>query len=146
MAALISKRALRDGSVILLLAVVPAVLNFWLHPQRAAFTLQEPTVNEVELDDVIRWKPAPLWIDARATSAYDREHIPGAILLNEDRWNELLPTFLVAWQPRIRVVVYCDSEQCNASQAVVLRLKRELKISEVFVLKGGWSTWKNAHP
>ena len=95
----------------------------------------------MDLDDALRWGPGVLWVDARNADAFERQHVPGACLLNEDSWQELIPEFLAAWKPDTRVVIYCDSQKCHASDEVAVRLGRELKISNVYVLKGGWDSW-----
>ena len=93
------------------------------------------------------WGENVLWIDARPEDHFEREHVPGALLLNEDRWNELLPQVLGTWSPEKRVIVYCDTDGCGASREVAHRLREEagLKDNEgknsVFVLKGGWKAW-----
>lgn len=137
---------LRESALLLLLAAVPALLTFWPHPKRPGWTWTKPGVAEVDLSEVTRWSPPVLWIDAREAAAYHHQHIPGAVLLNEGNWEELLPGFLEVWQPGAKVVVYCDSQACDASQSVALRLQRELNLSEITVLKGGWASWKNLHP
>ena len=134
---------LRDCLLLLLLAAVPALLTFWLHPRRPAWV--KPAVAQVDLAEIARWASPVLWVDAREAPAYAQEHIPGALLLNETEWNQLLPGFLEAWRPGMRVVVYCDSQACNASEEVALRLQRELNLSEVFIMKGGWASWKTIH-
>lgn len=136
----------RDCVLLLLLAAVPALLAGWLHPQRPAWSWEKPGVPEVEASEVARWSPPVLWLDARTAEAYRNAHVPGAILLNEDEWEKQLPGFLQVWQPATKVIVYCDSAACGASQAVALRLQRELQLTDVHVLKGGWSAWQKAQP
>lgn len=135
------RQILRDSVLLLLLAAIPALFCGWLHPKRPAWNWSQPTVSEVELSEAMRWPAPVLWIDARTAAAYQAKHLPGAILLNESEWEQQLPGFLEAWKPGARIVVYCDSESCDASQAVALRLQRELKLTEIFVLKGGWAAW-----
>ncbi len=67
---------------------------------------------------------------------------PGLVLLNEDRWNELLPQMLAVWSPEKRVVVYCGSESCGSSREVARRLRNDAQLKNVFVLEGGWEAWK----
>lgn len=134
---------LRDCLLLLLLAAVPALLTFWLHPRRPAWV--KPAVAQVTLAEIARWPPPVLWVDAREAPAYTSEHIPGAVLLNETEWERLLPGFLEAWRPEARVVVYCDTQACNASEEVARRLQRELNLSDVSVVKGGWAAWKSLH-
>jgi rhodanese-related sulfurtransferase len=140
------KTLLRDCAVLLLAALVPALLTAWLHPHRPAFLWQAPAVEEVSLETVNSWPTGTLWVDARDANAFARRHVPGAILLNEDRWEALLPDFAAAWRSGQRVVVYCDSQSCQASQDVAVRLRREIGGIDVFVLQGGWQAWEKAHP
>ena len=98
--------------------------------------------NEITLDVALA-KTNVLWVDARGVDAYEKEHVPKALLLNEDDWEQLIIAFLDAWNPDITVVVYCTSAACNASQAVALRLTTDYEIENVYVLKDGWDAWKN---
>ena len=105
---------------------------------------EEPLLEgEVRLGTVQMWGDKVLWVDARTQQQYDEAHIPGAVLLNEDDWDNLVPEFLNAWEPEKAIVVYCDSATCDASHSVRKRLVEELQISGVYVLKGGWTAWAN---
>jgi rhodanese-related sulfurtransferase len=101
-------------------------------------------VRLVTLEEVRRF-PEVLWVDARSREAYEMEHIPKAVLLNAFEWEDLATQFLDAWDPDIPIVVYCDSASCDASTRVAERLRSEMGIRNVFVLEGGWETWKKAH-
>ena len=83
------------------------------------------------------------WIDARSSDAFAIDHIPGALLLNEDHWDEQFEQFIQVWDGASMLVVYCDSRTCAASKGVAERLKSDLGLDEVLVLKGGWETWLN---
>ena len=72
---------------------------------------------------------------------YQEDHIPNAISLNEDRWNEELPQFLAQWAPEKKVVVYCSTKSCNLAGDVARRLRDEAQLKNVFVLEGGWEEW-----
>lgn len=135
---------LRDSVLLLLLAFLPALLTGWLHPKRPAWSWTKPSVAEVDLSELTRWSHPVLWIDARAEKDFHARHIPGAVLLNEENWDQLLPGFLAVWQPDTQLVVYCDSAACDASQAVALRLQKELNLPNVHVLRGGWSAWQKS--
>lgn len=97
--------------------------------------------GEIRLADALSASDSILWVDARSSKDYEAGRIPRAILLNEDQWDGLLPAFLSAWQPGKRVVVYCSSQKCHASQEVAERLRAEVGMSDVYVLKGGWEAW-----
>ena len=88
------------------------------------------------------WGDAVLWIDARPEEEFARGHVPGAMLLNEDEWDVLLPALLTAWSPQRKLVVYCSRQSCDASHAVAERLRNEARLKNVFVLEGGWEEWE----
>lgn len=134
-------RLLRHVIALLLVAGVFAAGAYFAHPHRPAFQPTRPL--EIALDQI----PAPeaaLWIDARSSAAYATAHIPGAISLHEDAWESSLAAFVEAWKPGQKIIVYCDSAKCGASEAVARRLMREFDVSNIHVLKGGWETWQ--HP
>ncbi len=124
---------------IVLLAALPALTAAFFHPKRPAWSRETLAKDEVTLATAQATSNV-IWLDARSEAAYAREHIPGAVSLNEDRWN-LLP-LAVQFQPDQTFVVYCDSLECNASHQVAARLRKELGAQKVFVLKGGWAAWK----
>jgi rhodanese-related sulfurtransferase len=95
----------------------------------------------VTVDQARAWGGNVIWVDARPDEEFARDHVSGALSLNEDRWNELLPQFLAVWSPGKKVVVYCSSLSCNASREVARRLRREAQLPDVFVLEGGWEAW-----
>jgi rhodanese-related sulfurtransferase len=132
---------LRQVLLLLGVAFIPAIgqavfyrdVTPWQSPLRPS---EQVTVAEAQ-----NWGASALWIDARPDAEFERRHVPGAILLNEDRWNELLPQMLAIWSPEKRVVVYCSSESCGASREVARRLRDEAQLKNVFVLEGGWEQW-----
>jgi len=95
----------------------------------------------VTVDQAREWSENAIWVDARPDEEFASDHVPGAILLNEDHWNDLLPQFLAVWVPGKKTVVYCSSLSCNASREVARRLRKEAQLSDVFVLEGGWEAW-----
>jgi rhodanese-related sulfurtransferase len=90
------------------------------------------------------WGGAVLWLDARPDAQFSASHVPGALQLNEDRWDELLRQMLAAWSPERKVVVYCSRQTCNASHAVAERLRNEDGLKNVYVLQGGWEEWQKS--
>jgi rhodanese-related sulfurtransferase len=136
-------RYFRKAALILLIALAPALAAGFFHPKRPAWA-KSSAQNEIDLPTALEWGPRVLWVDARPLSAFNRGHIPGAVLLNEDEWERLLDGFLDAWKRDSRVVVYCGGSSCDASKGVADRLKSEARIADVYVLKGGWETWRAA--
>ncbi len=123
-------------------SIVLAGANAWLNPNRPAWSQATLKEGEIRLADALAKEPPVLWVDARPAAEFDRGHIPGAVPLNEDEWETLLPGFLGVWEPGYRTVVYCGSAECQASAAVAGRLRDEVGLGEVFVLKGGWEVWQ----
>ena len=95
----------------------------------------------VSVDQARAWGDSNIWIDARPDDEFARDHVPGAISLNEDHWNELLPQFLATWSPGKKVVVYCSAQSCDLAREVAERLRKEAQLPDVFVLEGGWEAW-----
>jgi 3-mercaptopyruvate sulfurtransferase SseA len=137
-------RTFRQAGAVLLAALVPALLAAALHPRRPTWSREQALVPEVTWATVQDWRGQVLFVDARSAAAYRGQHIPGALSLNEGGWEQLLQAVTAAWRPGGRVVAYCDDQGCEASQSVAQRLRRELGVNEVFVLKGGWGAWLEA--
>ena len=132
---------LRQALLLLGLAVLPAIGQAVYYGERAPWQAPAVGKDEVELPQAQAWGETVMWVDARPAAQYESEHIPNAALLNEDRWQELLPPMLNAWSPEKRVVVYCSSQSCAASHEVARRLREEAGLKNVFVLHGGWEAW-----
>ena len=132
-------RLLRQLGVLLAAALLPALVSGAVQLQWRDDT--PPVRGEVSASTIRAWGEPVLWVDARSRAKFEREHLPGAVLLNEDEWETLIAPFLEAWDPDRKVVVYCDGGRCEASAAVAERLRSELKLPDVYVLEGGWRAW-----
>jgi len=132
---------LRQLSLLAALALVPAIGQAIYFREKVSWQSPVPVSEIVTLTQARVWGENAIWVDARPDEEFQRDHVPGAILLNEDRWNELLPQFLQKWSPEKRVVVYCSSQSCSASREVARRLRHEAQLKNVFVLQGGWEEW-----
>jgi len=131
----------RQVLVVAALALVPGLGQAIYFRDKVSWQSPIPASETVTVAQARAWGGNAIWVDARPDVEFEREHVTGAVLLNEDRWNELLPQFLTAWSPEKRVVVYCSSQSCNASREVARRLRDEAQLKDVFVLKGGWEEW-----
>jgi rhodanese-related sulfurtransferase len=128
----------RQILLLLALAFVPAIgqaiyFRNWISWESPIPASQRATVEKAK-----GWGTEALWIDARPDQEFAQEHFPGALPLNEDHFNAQLPAVLAAWSPERKVVVYCSSKSCGASRAIAERLRNEAKLTDVFVLEGGW--------
>jgi rhodanese-related sulfurtransferase len=139
-----TSRVVRQALLLIALAFLPAIGQAIYF--RGKVSWQTP-VSASEMTTVAQaqaWGDGAIWVDARPDNEFERDHVPGALLLNEDRWNELLPQFLASWSPEKKVVVYCSTHGCNASREVAHRLRNEAQLKNVFVLEGGWEAWLKA--
>ena len=131
----------RQELILVALAFLPGIGQAIYFRDKVSWQSPIPASEMVTVAQARAWGGNAIWVDARPDVEFEREHVTGAVLLNEDRWNELLPQFLAAWSPEKRVVVYCSSQSCNASREVARRLRDEAQLKNVFVLKGGWEEW-----
>jgi len=132
---------LRQGVLILGLAFLPAAGQALYLRDKVPWRSPVPASEMVTIANAIGWGGDAIWIDARPEAEFAKGHVQGAILLNEDRWNELLPQMLATWSPEKRIVVYCSSESCGSSREVARRLRKEAQLKDVFILEGGWEAW-----
>lgn len=133
------KKPLRQAVLLFGAALFLAGLSLSFHPVRPIWT--RPEVARITVAAIHKEQSQALWVDARSRADYEKEHVPGAVLLNEDEWDICLPAVLAAWQPGQRIIVYCSDRGCRASESVARRLKT-LDLTPVFVLDGGWDAWR----
>ena len=127
--------------IVAALALAPAVGEAIWFRNKISWQSSIPPSESVTVDQAHTWGANAIWVDARPDDEFARDHVPNALSLNEDRWNELLPQFLAAWSPGKKIIVYCSSVGCNASREVARRLRKEAQLPDVYVLKGGWEAW-----
>lgn len=130
----------RQAFWLVLLAVPFGILTALWHPSAPTWDAAPLAAGEVRLATVLQWEET-LWLDARSRGEFEQGHIPGALLLNEDEWEELFFEVIMTWSPNQKIVVYCGGSQCEASARVAERLRLDLGEAEIFVLKGGWNEW-----
>ncbi len=131
----------RQALILAALALIPGLGQAIYFRDKISWQSPVPASEMVSVTQARAWGESAIWVDARPDEEFGREHVPGALSLNEDRWNELLPQFLAVWSPEKRVVIYCGSQSCNASREVARRLRDEAQLKNVFVLEGGWEEW-----
>ncbi len=131
----------RQALILAALALVPGLGQAVYFRDRVSWRSPIPASEMITVTQARAWGGNAIWVDARPDEEFARDHVPGALSLNEDRWNELLPQFLAAWSPEKKIVIYCSSQSCNASREVAHRLRNEAQLPNVFVLKGGWEEW-----
>jgi rhodanese-related sulfurtransferase len=132
----------RPALLLMALALLPAIVEAIYFRDKISWQSPISASEVVTVDLAKSWGDNALWIDARPDEEFARDHVPGAISLNEDRWNELLPQFLQVWSPEKKIIVYCSAQSCNAAREVAKRLRDEAKLpNDIRVLQGGWEEW-----
>lgn len=119
--------------------------SYALHPGVPPLYLADEPLEEGEVTlEMVKdqWGiDGVVWIDARIRKKFDEGHLEGAVLLNEQEWEDLLYSgtaeviFESAEKP---MVVYCGSQACKASKIVATRMREEMGVPEVYILRGGW--------
>lgn len=139
-------KSIRQSILILLLASAAAWATHVWHPRAPALHLVHEPLRRDEISMQVideRWKGEVLWIDARPQEQFDAGHVPGAVLLNEQRFDEQLFGLLDTLQTNTKpIVIYCGAARCDASRQILTRLKQTLPVENAFVLKGGWRAWE----
>lgn len=140
-------RAVLFRQVLLLLglAFLPAIGQALYFRGDSAWHARPVDSQPVSLAEATAWGANALWIDARPEADFVRGHVPGALPLNEDNWQDLLPPVLEAWRPQRKLVVYCSQKSCDASHEVADRLRQKAGLTNVYVLDGGWEEWQKHH-
>jgi rhodanese-related sulfurtransferase len=137
------KLLLRQSAVLVLLALLPAAVQALYLRDKIPWQSRVAESDLVAVDVARSWGADAIWVDARPTDEFERDHVPGAVSLNEDRWGEALSEFLAkAWSPEKKIVVYCSAASCNLAEDVARRLRDEAKLpNEIRILKGGYEAW-----
>jgi rhodanese-related sulfurtransferase len=137
----VKSSVVRQTLLLMALAFLPAIGQALYLRDKVSWQSPLPPSESVTLEQARAWGATVIWLDARPDEEFARDHVPGALSLNEDRWNDLVGPFLAMWAPDKKVVVYCSSQGCNASREVAKRLREEAQLKNVFVLEGGWEAW-----
>ena len=129
--------------MLVVLALLPAAVQALYLRDKIPWQSRVAESDLISVETARAWGANALWVDARPAEEFERDHIPGAVLLNEDRWSELLPQFLAQqWSPEKKIVVYCSAASCNLAEDVARRLREEAKLpNEIRILKGGYEAW-----
>ena len=90
------------------------------------------------------WKSgAGYFLDARSPADYGAGHIAGAISLPVEDFDDHFPQVAPMLTPDAAIITYCDGEECELSNRLMVRL-RELGYHNVRHLVNGWTVWHTA--
>ncbi len=132
----------RQLLILCLLALLPAAGQAFYFRDKVSWHSRLAADQTIDFATAKSWGADAIWIDARPENEFAQDHVPGAVSLNEDRWNELFPGFLTQWTPDRKIVVYCSSQSCNLAEEVARRLRTEAQLpNDIRILSGGWEEW-----
>ncbi len=141
----------RQASLILACALAAGAISAAFHPGRPPwFEVADPTRErwEIEVPRARELAAAGrvVWIDARPRADFEKDHLPGALLLNSEEWGDLMFEHQDALRDAFErpVIVYCDGEGCARSGDIAQRLRELLGLDPVYVLKGPWQEFRPA--
>ena len=137
------KVLLRQSAVLVALALLPAAVQALYLRDKIPWQSRVAESDFVDVQTARSWGANVIWVDARPADEFERDHVPGAVSLNEDRWGEALAQFMGKdWLPDKKIVVYCSAASCNLAEDVAKRLRTEAKLpNDIRILKGGWEAW-----
>lgn len=148
------KQGLLQCTIIAGLSAIAALVTYWIKPPPPAAVrlVCDPALlasDEICLQTVIaEWRNDCIWVDARRRVDWEKNGLPGSILLTTadgENFDRLLEqAFPVLAEKQKRVVVYCNDVGCGTSREIAKRLRDYQLVPEVRALHGGWETLSQA--
>jgi rhodanese-related sulfurtransferase len=83
-------------------------------------------------------------VDARAKTAFEVEHIPGAVSLPSNASPEEFMAFAMKYPQSTAIVVYCGGADCDLSRQLAEKLRTDLGYTNVREMPGGIVEWRVA--
>jgi rhodanese-related sulfurtransferase len=141
-----------QSALLLALAAAGAYATWKWHPDAPPLSIVAETAppGEISITDALELVKAQriLWLDARSSEQFAKGHIPGALPLNEQQWEEQVAPLFDALQNdggKSTVVIYCDAARCEASKRIRDKmLTLPLGDFTILVLHGGYPAWQAA--
>lgn len=81
-------------------------------------------------------------VDARAKTAFEAEHIPGAVSLPANASPEEFVAFAMKYPQTTPIVVYCGGADCDLSHQLAEKLRTDLGYQDVREMPGGVVEWR----
>lgn len=146
------KSLIREAIWVLALALVLAGSAYALRPHVLPFGLPEGDVDLadptdadhafISLDAAMRHfkEGTAVFADARSAPAFNAGHIPGALNLAPQAFDDWSSQVVAEISVDEMVIVYCDGPQCSLSDELAEKFEW-LGYENVTVLKDGWGQW-----
>lgn len=140
----------RRGVTIILAGAVVGVLFNALSPQGIALLGPVPHrkvegISELGLKEAraLYEEQTGVFVDARSAREFNEGHIPGALLLPLDDFDEAVSAWKDLIPSETLLITYCSGAGCGSSWNVAEFLKEE-GYTRIKVFFGGWEEWKGA--
>src|SRR5438093_8036697 len=88
---IVTSSLVRQALILAALALLPGVGEAIYFRHKISWQSAIPPSELVTVAQAHAWGENVIWVDARPDEEFAHDHVPGALSLNEDRWNELLP-------------------------------------------------------
>jgi rhodanese-related sulfurtransferase len=157
---MIFRKAVKEISILLGISVALALIVNTISPRGIALvgqwdtakgvTAAEPYLaDEKKLEgiDSADWakdlfdKGHVLFVDVRSQENYEQGHIPGAVSLPLDQYDEKIQSFLSRYSLDQPMVTYCSGRTCEDSHTLA-RLLLEAGFTDVRVFIDGFPGWE----
>lgn len=136
-------KAIAQAFLLVVMAAVAAFGTHLWHPRAPALHLTQEPLRDDEISMAVirkKFSGEVLWIDARPADQFAIKHMPGALNVSEQQFDEQLVQHLDTLQMNAKpVVVYCSGQKCEASRKVMERLKQMGFVKDAYIFQGGWS-------
>jgi rhodanese-related sulfurtransferase len=86
-------------------------------------------------------------VDARVATAFDTEHIPGAVSLPAGSPAAAVTAFLSRYPKDTQFVIYCGSSKCGMSHMIADAMKNAgANSSQIRIMPGGYVEYRTSEP
>ena len=104
-----------------------------------------PKAPEVSVDEARQAfeEKSALFLDARPPEDYAKGHLPGAVVLFNEEFEEYYPSLEDQIKAADRVITYCDGIECGRAPEIAGRLLELVEVP-VFCFTDGYPAWTKA--
>ncbi|MBN1592448.1 MAG: rhodanese-like domain-containing protein [Candidatus Coatesbacteria bacterium] len=108
---------------------------------------EEAVVTVIKLAEALRLRTGQgvIFIDARKVAEYEAGHIPGAINIPSEGFDEAFPSNKQAILSAEKIVTYCSDVECDEAYELAEMLREELK-RPILVFAGGIKEYQGKGP
>lgn len=97
--------------------------------------------NPFKIRELVK-KKETLIIDVRIVESYNQGHIPGAVSMPLNEFDQIIDKFIKSTPPDTALIVYCSRLECSDSHTFALRLENN-GFTNITIYKGGMMEWEN---